>query len=253
MFVETIAAIATPVGRGGIGIIRVSGPQCPDVAKAIVKKIPAPRMAELKSFYNENNEQIDEGLVLYFPHPNSFTGEDVLEFHGHGGPVVQQLLLKAILQCGVRMASPGEFTERAYLNGKMDLTQAEAVADLINASTEAGALGAARSLQGQFSEKILILSEKIMKLRILVEAGIDFAEEEIDVLSSSNLIQRIEEILIELSILLKKAKQGQILKDGMSVAIVGRPNAGKSSLLNFFNTRKYCYPYAHSRDDTRSC
>lgn len=230
---ETIAAIATPIGRGGVGIIRVSGPQSAAIAQAIVKKIPAPRQAELRSFYNEKNEILDEGLALYFPQPHSFTGEDVLELQGHGGPLVMQMLLEAVLHQGARLAAPGEFTERAYLNGKLDLAQAEAVADLINASTQAAVMGATRSLQGVFSEKITLLSETILHLRLLVEASIDFSEEEIDALSETHLSKKIDNIQSQLAEILEKAKQGQLLKDGMSVAIVGQPNAGKSSLLNY--------------------
>lgn len=230
---ETIAAIATPIGKGGVGIIRVSGSRSAMIAKAVLKKLPAPRQAELRFFYDEKGEALDEGLALYFPGPHSFTGEDVLELQGHGGPVVMQMLLNAVLNQGARLAKPGEFTERAYLNGKIDLAQAEAVGDLINASTAEAAIGATRSLRGIFSEKIEMLSETILTLRLLVEASIDFSEEEIELLSEAHLNKRIEAIQEKLVEILQTAKQGQLLKEGMHVAIVGRPNAGKSSLLNY--------------------
>lgn len=231
--IETIAAIATPVGRGGVGVIRVSGPKCADIARALVGKLPEPRKAECRKFYRANNDVIDHGLVLYFPQPNSFTGEDVLELQGHGGPVVMQMVLEAVLGQGARLASPGEFTQRAFLNGKLDLAQAEAVADLIDASTAEAALGATRSLQGVFSQKINALSETIMQLRILVEAGIDFPDEEVDFLSDTRLIEKLDALIEALEIILRQARQGQLLKEGMSIAIVGQPNAGKSSLLNY--------------------
>ncbi|MFI4938336.1 MAG: tRNA uridine-5-carboxymethylaminomethyl(34) synthesis GTPase MnmE [Candidatus Berkiellales bacterium] len=229
---DTIAAMITPPGRGGVGVIRISGPRCTAIAKALLGQVPLPRQAILRPFYHSSGMVIDQGLVIYFPEPNSFTGEEVLELQGHGGPVVMDLLLEAILQQGARLASPGEFSQRAFLNGKMDLLQAEAVADLIEATTQEAVFSASRSLQGEFSQQIDDLSQALINCRMYVEAAIDFPEEEVDFLSDGKLLLKIETILEQIKILLTKAKQGQLLKEGMVVAIVGQPNAGKSSLLN---------------------
>lgn len=229
---ETIVAVATAPGKGGIGVVRVSGSDAASIAKRLLSKLPSPRVATLSDFRNANDEVIDQGVALYFPAPHSFTGEDVLELQGHGGPIVMDSLLTAVVALGARLARPGEFSERAFLNGKMDLAQAEAVADLIDASTEQAARSALRSLQGQFSEKITSLSKTLMHLRLYVEAAIDFPEEEIDFLADGHILQKIEETLVQLADLQQQAKQGQLLKEGMSVVIIGQPNAGKSSLLN---------------------
>lgn len=229
---DTIAAVATPQGRGGVGVIRISGPQVHAIASQLLGQVPKPRQAMLKKFQHPSGEVMDMGLALYFPKPNSFTGEDVLELQGHGGPVIMDMLLTVVLQHGARIALPGEFTQRAFLNGKMDLAQAEAVADLIEASTEQAALSASRSMQGVFSAKIESLANELMHLRMYVEAAIDFPEEEVDFLSEGHILEKIKDVIAKIHALQNGAKLGQMLKDGMSVAIVGQPNAGKSSLLN---------------------
>ncbi len=230
---DTIAAQATAPGRAGVGILRLSGPAVKTVAQAILHRLPKPRYAEYLPFYDADGSVLDQGIALYFPGPNSFTGEDVLELQGHGGPVLLDMLLRRLLQHhGVRIARPGEFSERAFLNDKLDLTQAEAIADLIDASSEQAARSAMQSLQGEFSSKIHALVEKVIYLRMYVEAAIDFPDEEIDFLSDGKVSTDLAAIIAALTNIQKQATQGSILREGMKVVIAGRPNAGKSSLLN---------------------
>lgn len=233
MTTDTIVAQATAPGRGGVGIIRVSGPKANQVALEVTGKTLKPRYAEYLPFQAEDSTVLDQGIALYFPNPHSFTGEDVLELQGHGGPVVMDMLIKRILGVdGVRAARPGEFSERAFLNDKMDLTQAEAIADLIDASSEEAAKSALQSLQGQFSQRIQTLVESLIHLRIYVEAAIDFPEEEIDFLADGKVSGDLQAIIDNLDAVRKEANQGAIMREGMKVVIAGRPNAGKSSLLN---------------------
>jgi tRNA modification GTPase len=229
---DTIAAQATPPGRGGVGIVRISGPLSRGCAEKILGHCPPPRQAEYQAFKNSNGEVLDEGIAIFFTAPNSFTGEDVLELQGHGGPVVMDRLLTLVQQFGVRMARPGEFSERAFLNDKLDLAQAEAIADLIDAGSEQAARSALRSLRGEFSARINELVEKLTELRIYVESSIDFPEEEIDFLADGEVQRRFDEIITKLVSVLAAAQQGALLKEGMTVVIAGPPNAGKSSLHN---------------------
>jgi tRNA modification GTPase len=233
----TIAAQATAPGRGGVGIIRVSGPEAKKVAKVILGKVPDIRKAEYLPFYNNylvNKRQVlDQGIALYFKGPNSFTGEDIIEFQGHGGPVILDMLLKAILAIpNIKMAKPGEFSEQAFLNDKLDLTQAEAIADLINSSSEQAARSALHSLQGDFSKLVNQMVESIIHLRMYVEAAIDFPEEEIDFLADKKVVTDLKAIISRVEAVRKQAQQGSIIREGMRVVIAGKPNAGKSSLLN---------------------
>jgi tRNA modification GTPase len=229
---DTIAAIATPPGQGGVGIVRVSGPLSHSIAKAVLGHCPVPRTAEYLCFRDTEGGVIDKGIALYFKQPNSFTGEDVLELHGHGGQVVLDLLLQQTIKHGARVARAGEFSERAFMNEKIDLAQAEAIADLIAAESEDAARAAMRSLQGEFSSNIHSLVEQIIQLRMYVEAALDFPEEEIDFLAEKTVAEKLLLIEQQVKTILQSAKQGCMLKEGMSVVIAGKPNAGKSSLLN---------------------
>lgn len=229
---DTIAAIATAPGQGGVGIVRVSGSLAGNIARQLIGKIPTTRFAHYTSFKNENEETIDNGIALFFEGPNSFTGEDVLELQGHGGPVVLDILLKRVLSLGARSARAGEFSERAFHNDKIDLAQAEAIADLISAESHEAAKAAVHSLNGEFSEEINKLVEQLTQLRIHVEAALDFPEEEIDFLADQAIENKLRQVTEHLQRVKVSARQGRLLKEGMTVVIAGKPNAGKSSLLN---------------------
>jgi tRNA modification GTPase len=229
---DTIAAIATAPGRGGVGIVRVSGAALGEFARSLTGKTLMPRHVHYANFGDAAGEVIDQGLALFFPAPHSFTGEDVLELHGHGGPVVMQMLLRRCVELGARLAEPGEFTRRAFLNDKLDLAQAESVADLIDAGSEAAARSALRSLSGAFSTEIRRLVEQLINLRMLVEATLDFPEEDIDFLEAANARGKLAEIREQLERVQATARQGALLREGMHVVLIGQPNVGKSSLLN---------------------
>lgn len=229
---DTIAAVATPPGRGGVGIVRVSGKDSRAIAQAVIGTLPNPRVAHFGRFIDGDGRVIDEGIALYFKAPASFTGEDVLELQGHGGPVVIDMLLQRVVGLGARLAEPGEFSRRAFLNDKLDLAQAEAVADLIDSQTEAAARSAMRSLSGDFSARVNQIVADITALRIYVEAAIDFPEEEIDFLADPHIRDRLEALIGQVSELRHRANTGRLLRDGMTLVIAGLPNAGKSSLMN---------------------
>ncbi|HET7097284.1 MAG TPA: tRNA uridine-5-carboxymethylaminomethyl(34) synthesis GTPase MnmE, partial [Casimicrobiaceae bacterium] len=229
---ETIAAIATPSGRGAIGVVRVSGRDVPALIEGVVGRSLAPRVASLATFRGAHGETLDQGLALYFPSPHSYTGEPVLELHAHGGIAVLRSLLARCVELGARLARPGEFTLRAFLNGKLDLAQAESVADLIDAATATAARAAARSLSGAFSREVRALTDALIELRMFTEATLDFPDEDIDFLRAADARGKLEAIAAQVASVLARAKQGALLREGLTVVLIGRPNVGKSSLLN---------------------
>jgi tRNA modification GTPase len=229
---DTIVAAATPPGRGGVGIVRVSGPRTPQIAATLVGELPVPRQATLAHFLDGGGQPIDIGIALFFPGPQSYTGEHVLELQGHGGPVIMETLIGRVIELGARRARPGEFTERAFHNDKIDLAQAEAVADLIDARSREAARAAMRSLQGEFSNMVQGLTDALIDLRTYVEAAIDFPEEEVDFLGDLQLAQRLAGVREHFDAVMAAAGQGRLLRDGLTVVLAGRPNSGKSSLLN---------------------
>ena len=229
---DTIVALATPPGTGGVGVVRISGGDSERIARAMLGSLPEPRVATYATFANSSGMPVDQGLALYFPGPASFTGESVVELHGHGGPVVMSLLVDAVVELGARLAEPGEFSKRAFLSDKLDLAQAEAIADLIDSGTAQAARAALRSLSGMFSDAVNELVEQLTALRMYVEAAIDFPEEEIDFLADDELAQRLAACAASFDALLSRAAVGRVMRDGYQVVIVGKPNAGKSSLMN---------------------
>jgi tRNA modification GTPase len=233
--VDTIVAAATPPGTGGVGVVRLSGPGVTRIARKMLGSLPEPRVATYRSFRNREGDAIDTGLALFFPAPASFTGESVLELHGHGGPVIVSAIVDAAIELGAKQAEPGAFSKRAFLNGKLDLVQAEAIADLIGSGTSQAARAALRSLSGVFSKTVDALAEQLTRVRMHVEAAIDFPEEEIDFLSDRQLHDRLDECGRAFDALLAEARVGRVLRDGYQVVIVGKPNAGKSSLLNLLS------------------